>query len=538
MLNRFSIAAKLQLMSWFASLLLAGLALLGYHALDYVGDAAHRMGKSKDILADILPPPLFLVEAQLMAEQLYHDKDKDPKYARLKELKIEYDTRNRYWESAQEIPAQLKQAILGTQREQADQWWKELEGRYIPAIKEGDVKTMDLAMERLDEQYERHREALAETVKISNGYSNETLANLNQTVGSTTWYLVGVALLGAIAFVIMAYVIIQQIRYSLDQAEKVTGAIAAGDLTVVIPDAGDDEIGQLLRKLAQMRKNLHNLISDMHNGVFQLNRYSADLLEAAAQESIIANNGYDAACSMAATIEQLSVSLEQVNGNALDAKQVAFESGQRAELSTKVISSTAIEMQKISAIVVNAADYIRNLESISSEITSIVDVIHGVAEQTNLLALNAAIEAARAGEYGRGFAVVADEVRTLAERTSTSSGEIKLMVEKIRQASKAAVQAMESGVTGVESGVALSSQAGQSVNEILDAQYRVTLSVDGISGALGQQSAATRDMANRVEQISQNANSLAKTVEKTKQSAEQLAQQAASLDKLAARFKL
>jgi len=538
MLNRFSIAAKLQLMSWFASLLLAGLALLGYHALDYVGDAAHRMGQGKDIVADILPPPLFLVEAQLMAEQLYHDKDKEPKYVRLKELKIEYDTRNRYWESALGIPAPLKQAILGTQREQADQWWKELEESYIPAIKEGDVRTMDLAMDRLDQQYERHHVALDETVKISNQYANETLANLNQTVDSTTWYLVGLALLGAIAFVIMAYVIIHQIRYSLDQAEKVTGAIAAGDLTVVIPDAGDDEIGQLLRKLAQMRKNLHNLISDMHNGVFQLNRYSADLLEAAAQESIIANNGYEAACSMAATIEQFSVSLEQVNGNALEAKQIAFESGQRAESSTKVISSTAKEMQKISAIVVNAADYIRNLEAISSEITSIVDVIHGVAEQTNLLALNAAIEAARAGEYGRGFAVVADEVRTLAERTSTSSGEIKLMVEKIRQASKAAVQAMESGVTGVESGVALSSQAGQSVNEILDAQYRVTLSVDGISGALGQQSAATRDMAGRVEQISQNANSLAKTVEKTKQSAEQLAQQAASLDKLAARFKL
>lgn len=538
MLNRFSIATKLQLMSWFASLLLAGLALLGYHALDYVGNAAHRMGQGKDIVADILPPPLFLVEAQLMAEQLYHDKDKEPKYARLKELKTEYDTRNRYWESTPNIPTQLKQTLLGAQRQQADQWWKELEDHYIPAIKEGDIKTMDLAMERLDQQYELHHEALEKTVKISSQYSNETLANLNQTVGSTTWYLVGLALLGAIAFMIMAYVIIQKIRYSLDQAETVTGAIAAGDLTVAIPDAGDDEIGQLLRKLAQMRKNLHNLVSDMHNGVFQLNRYSADLLEAAAQESIIANNGYEAACSMAATIEQLSVSLEQVNGNALDAKQIAFESGQRAESSTKVISSTAKEMQKISAIVVNAADYIRNLESISSEITSIVDVIHGVAEQTNLLALNAAIEAARAGEYGRGFAVVADEVRTLAERTSTSSGEIKLMVEKIRQASKAAVQAMENGVIGVESGVALSSQAGQSVNEILDAQYRVTLSVDGISGALSQQTAATRDMAYRVDQISQNANSLAKTVQKTKQNAEQLAQQAASLDKLAARFKL
>lgn len=538
MINRLSLATKLQLMAWFASLFLVVVAFLGYYSLRSVSDAAQRMGQGKDVVADILPPPLYLVEGQLVAERLFHDSDTSMLLKRLKELKADYDTRNRFWESNHDVTDEVKQHLLGEQRKQADLWWEEIQNRYIPAIEQGDINAKNDSMSKLDSYYELHRLGVDSTVKSSTEFSAATLNNLNNVVDQATVFLVGLSLIGAALSLGMAYLIIQQIRASLDQAGKVAQAIADGDLTVSVPEHGQDEIGLLFQKMSQMRNKLHSLIYEMRNGVIQLSHHSVELLKLAADGDNIAINGSHAASSMAVSIEQLSISLDQVNNNAADAIRIATASGQSAQDSTKVIESSAKEMQKISELVLSAASYIRNLENISSEITKIVDVIHGVAEQTNLLALNAAIEAARAGENGRGFAVVADEVRTLAERTSSSSNEIKAMVEKIREASRASVLAMESGVTGVESGVALSKEAGKSIKEILEAQSRVTNSVDGINKALKEQTAATHDMTSRVEVVSQGAESLAKTISKTRKNAQELANQAETLDRLASRFKL
>lgn len=540
MLNRLSIATKLWLMSLFASVLLVGAAVLGYYALHSVGHAAWRMGQGKDVVADILPPPLYLVEAQLIARTLFDETsgDNGQLLARLDELKNDYDKRNRYWEANRDITLQIKQALLGDQRNQADLWWHELQNAFIPAITSGDRDAVKVSMKNLDNYYWLHRKAVDETVKISSQFADDTLENLSRVKDQATLLLMSVAMMGALISMVMAYIIIRQIRLSLAQVGKVAQAIAAGDLRLSIPVSGRDEIAQLLSQMSQMRDNLHALIFDMRDGVTQLNQRSAELRDAAANGAIVAQNQSEAACNIAATVEQLSVSLDLVDANAGDARRVALDSALRAQESAKVIEATSSEMQKISNVVLNAANNIRNLEVISAEITKIVKVIHDVADQTNLLALNAAIEAARAGEYGRGFAVVADEVRKLAERTSSSSGEITLMIGKIREASQSAVMAMETGVKGVESGVAFSRDAGKSVKEIREAQSQVTLSVDEISGALKEQAAATRDIAARVEMVSQGAESLAATVQQTQQSAEVLARQAESLDKLASKFQL
>lgn len=86
---------------------------------------------------------------------------------------------------------------------------------------------------------------------------------------------------------------------------------------------------------------------------------------------------------------------------------------------------------------------IASINETSLEIDSIVETINEISSQTNLLALNASIEAARAGESGKGFAVVAEEVRKLAENSAASAGDIKVLIDKVKSQTNAAVEEIQ-----------------------------------------------------------------------------------------------
>src|SRR3989338_1015903 len=137
-----------------------------------------------------------------------------------------------------------------------------------------------------------------------------------------------------------------------------------------------------------------------------------------------------------------------------EADKLAYEISQQTDESArngaKVIRETVDVVRGIADELSRAAEGITAVSQQSEMISSIVQVIRGIAEQTNLLALNAAIEAARDGEQGRGFAVVADEVRTLAGKTQASANEIGGMINALQQASRQAVQAMQSGEARTE----------------------------------------------------------------------------------------
>lgn len=213
------------------------------------------------------------------------------------------------------------------------------------------------------------------------------------------------------------------------------------------------------------------------------------------------------------------------------------ESSRRTVESARIIASTIEEMHRIAASVTETAESIRALEDQAGSISSIATVIREIADQTNLLALNAAIEAARAGEQGRGFAVVADEVRKLAERTSTATAEIASTITTIQADASEAATSMLQGVERVQSGVALASKAGEELDLMREGSRKVTESVNAITTALEEQAMAAREIAERVEHVSQGTEAMVAVTRQTDQAAIGLKSLAQNLSNLASKFK-
>jgi methyl-accepting chemotaxis protein len=123
----------------------------------------------------------------------------------------------------------------------------------------------------------------------------------------------------------------------------------------------------------------------------------------------------------------------------------------------------------------------------SQSIGEIIATVNDLAEQSNLLAVNAAIEAARAGEQGKGFAVVAQEVKSLAAQSRQATAQVRTILGEIQKATTAAVLATEQGHKTVETGVALSGEAGESIRQLSESIGEAAQAATQIAASSQQQ---------------------------------------------------
>jgi len=143
---------------------------------------------------------------------------------------------------------------------------------------------------------------------------------------------------------------------------------------------------------------------------------------------------------LSASIIEMSTSISGVSDTVIDTAKDITKCLSEAQKGETLISNTNANIKEQFEKISQVTKVISQVEIQFKGIEKIVSVINAISEQTNLLALNAAIEAARAGEAGRGFSVVADEVRNLASKTSSSTTEVKAIVDELQMLTKSASQ--------------------------------------------------------------------------------------------------
>ena len=337
---------------------------------------------------------------------------------------------------------------------------------------------------------------------------------------------------------ILALLIVRSITKPVAELVDANERLANGDLTVVIPSAGQDEIGQLADSSRRMVESLRELISRVADTSGQIASASNQLRSTAEQIATAAEEVASQTSTVATASEEMAATSGDIAQNCSMAAESSRQSSDSASHGGSVVQATIAGMVKIAERVKHSAETVESLGARSEQIGEIIGTIEDIADQTNLLALNAAIEAARAGEQGRGFAVVADEVRALAERTSRATREIGTMIKGIQSETRDAVRVMEEGVSEVEKGAMSSQQSGEALDMILQQIGEVTLQINQIATAAEEQTATTSEITMNVQQVTEVVHQTARGANETATAAAQLSSNAEMLQELVRRFKL
>ena len=296
----------------------------------------------------------------------------------------------------------------------------------------------------------------------------------------------------------------------LEDAQRVSEAIAAGHLSNKVDCSGSDEPAQLLASLDQMQSSLRAIVSNV--------RVSADSISVASSE--IASGNMDLSSrteTTASSLEETASSMEHLTGTVRHSAESAMKANQLAQ-------TAASAAHRGNSIVSEVVSNMGEIDGTSKRINDIISVIDGIAFQTNILALNAAVEAARAGEQGRGFAVVAGEVRSLAQRSATAAKEIKQLI-------------LASGEK-VQSGTRLVHDAGSAMEEIISSVQRVSDIISEITAASSEQSTGIGQVNQAVSNLDQMTQQNAALVEEALAAAQSLSQQALALSQVVGKFRV
>ena len=492
-----------------AALGISGLSFWGSTAS---GSAASKSFVAKDVTADILPPPMYLIEMRLVLSQAVEGNMAiDVARSEVKRLQAEYQDRAAFWRA--NPPYGLESRLLGVQHQEGQNFIT-LANKTLELLASGaDKDAVQASLKAAHAAYLAHRVGVDSTVKESVSFADQSIAHYAATTQTMRW-MQGLGLGLAAALLVGVGFWIRRSVWSDVGGEPLVAAqvarhVAQGNLSIKIPLLMGDQ-RSIVAALKEMQTRLAAVVGSVRQGADEVASASAEIaqgnhhLSSRTEQQASALEETTAAMEeLVSIVKQNAESSEKANKLALNASKVAVEGGE---------------------VVAQVVDTMKGINDASHKIAAIIGVIDGIAFQTNILALNAAVEAARAGEQGRGFAVVASEVRSLAGRSADAAKEIKALIN--------------ASVERVDKGSALVDKAGTTMTEVVRSIRSVTDTMAEINASSHGQASGFAQVGEAMTQMDQATQKNAALVEEMAAAASSLKSQANELVQIVAIFKL
>ena len=353
-------------------------------------------------------------------------------------------------------------------------------------------------------EYQTELGSIVETLRVEKNRSKDiAISDLNDSLARDEKAVLLVLALAVVVLGAAGTLLYIQINRPIRRIQQGIATIRESlDLTHRIPVLAKNEMDQVAAGVNSLLDEFQGIVKGVQDAGNHVSGKSDELAHSVGQLLTAIEQQNEATSSMAASVEEMAVSVSHVSDSSTAAQEIAKTSLTEATDGATAIEESSREMVAMAKDVQATSQAMEELGRRSNEIGSIAVTIKAIAEQTNLLALNAAIEAARAGEQGRGFAVVADEVRKLAERTSNATQEIATVIRAIQAETHKAVEDMCRISNRVVSNADGARRAGESIVQIRDGSVRVVEVASDMAVALQEQSSATDQIARQIERVS------------------------------------